>query len=47
MFIPVNMTGCVRLNVRTHMEIKDGDLYIALDIPLEIGWLKNREFNSS
>ena len=41
-FIPVDMTICIRRNVRKHREIKNGEKYIALDIFLKLDFLDKR-----
>ena len=46
-FTPVNMKHFGRCNVRKYREIKDSDKYIALDIFLESGSLKNMRITSS
>ena len=46
-FTPVNMTSCVRQNVRKHREIKDGEHYIALEIYLKLDFLAKRKVTSS
>ena len=46
-FIAVNMKNCGRHNFRKHIEIKDSDKYITLDIPLKFGGLEKRRITSS
>ena len=45
-FTPVNMTSCVRINVRRHREIKNGEKYIILDISYKIDCLYKMLVNS-
>ena len=44
---PVNMQNCDRHNVRKHMDIKDGDKYITLDISLKSRSLDKIKISSS
>ena len=46
-FTPVNMKSCVRINVRKHKEINNGEKYIILDISSKLDFLDKREVTSS
>ena len=46
-FTPVNMTSCIRRNVRKHKEINNSEQYIYLDVSLEIDFLDRRGFTTS
>ena len=46
-FTPENMKKCGCCNVRKHMEIKDIDKYITLDISLKFGSLDKMRITSS
>ena len=41
------MKNCGRRNVRKHVNIKDGEKYITLNISLEFGNLEKMEITSS
>ena len=41
------MKNCGSLNVRKHREIKNGEKYITLDIPLKFGSLDKMKIKSS
>ena len=38
-FTPVNITSCVRQNVRKHREINNGEQKITLDISLKLDFM--------
>ena len=46
-FTPVNMINCGCGNVSKHIDIKDSDKYITLDISLKFGSLDNTRITSS
>ena len=46
-FTPVNMKNCGCRNVRKYREIKDGERYTTLDIPLKFGSLDKMKITYS
>ena len=46
-FTPVNMTSCVRRNVRKHRELKEFEQYITLETSFELDCMYKREVTSS
>ena len=47
LFSYLNMENCGHSNVRKHIEIKGGDMYVTLDISLKFVSLNNMKITSS